>query len=78
MPTRRLKLKPGASYRTIWAAEPRKAKENTTSVSTSETTERDWQIAFGLVLDTLRIFPEARQAVDEALLRMAAERRAGR
>lgn len=77
MPNRsRVKLKKGASYRDFWLRDRKPAASDTTSVSSrSESTIEDWRKALALVLDSLRPFPEARKAADEALLRMAAERK---
>lgn len=73
---RRVKLKPGASNRNFWLRDRKSAASGTTGVSSrTDSTVEDWREALGLVLDSLRPFPEARKAADEALLRMAAERR---
>ena len=74
---RRVKLKPGASNRNFWLRDRKNAASDTTSVSSrTESTLEDWREALALVLDSLRPFPEARNAANEALLQMAAERRA--
>lgn len=72
---RRVKLKPGASYRDLWRPEPKTATSDTTRVSTGdETTLDDWRLSLCAVLDALRPFPEARKAAEEAILRVAEER----
>lgn len=68
-------LRPGASHRNFWLDERKKATADTVRVSKDGVDPtHDWRIAFATVLDTLRNFPEARKAVDEALLRIAADR----
>ncbi len=72
-------LKPGTSHRTFWLDGRKKATADTARVSKEgEDPTHDWRIAFATVLDTLRNFPEARKAVDEALLRIAADRQTRR